>query len=105
MHCFVIATISSLSFNSDTAPANVPSTPKSAVRRQSLATTALMNSARKAIESAKKASAARSRLASAPQKADRNGEGTPRKRPESAADGTLRDQENVGLASQTSGKV
>ena len=100
-----MATISSLSFNSDAVPANVPSTPKSAVRRQSLAATALMNSARKAIESAKKASVARSRLASAPQKADINGEGTPRKRPESAADGTLRNQENGGLASGTGGMV
>ena len=82
---------------------NVPSTPKSAVRRQSLATTALMNSARKAIESAKKASAARSRLASAgtPQKAG----GTPRKRLESAPDNTLRNQENGGLGPESSGKV
>ncbi|XP_028399882.1 condensin-2 complex subunit D3-like [Dendronephthya gigantea] len=50
---------------SDSAPVNAPSTPKSAGRRQSLATTALMNSARKAIESAKNITAARSRLGSA----------------------------------------
>ncbi|CAB4038407.1 Hypothetical predicted protein, partial [Paramuricea clavata] len=98
----------------DGVPANIPSTPKSAVRRQSLITTALMNSARKAIESAQKASVARSRLASAgtpqkasgtPEKASSDGGGTPRMRSESAADCTPWNKQNGETASKEGGKV
>ncbi len=85
----------------------MPCTPKSVVRRQSLVTTALLNSARKAIESAKKTVKARSRLSSAgtPQKAGSDGLETPRKRSESATDNTARNNENGDSESETGGKV
>ena len=85
----------------------MPCTPKSVVRRQSLVTTALLNSARKAIESAKKTVTARSRLSSAgtPQKAGSDDVATPRKRSESATDETPLDNENGDSESETGGKV
>jgi hypothetical protein len=73
-----------------------------------------MNSARKAIESAQKASVARSRLTSAgttqktsgtPDKASGDGGGTPRKRPGSAADSTPRNKQNGETESKAGGKV
>ena len=85
----------------------MPCTPKSVVRRQSLVTTALLNSARKAIESAKKTVTARSRLSSAgtAQKAGSDDVETPRKRSESATDNTPRNNENGDSESETGGKV
>ena len=92
----------------DGVPAKVPSTPKSALRRQSLVATALMNSARKAVQSAQKI---RSKSTSTPvkttesrQKASDDGE-TLRKRTEPTTVNTPLCKENEDMEPVADKKV